>query len=159
MPVITTWSIVSKSWFMCRCTWHHLFQPIPIHFKHNNFSKKVVAHVGLHPSWEEAKNWNWLAFTYIKGTEGNKKQANNTKSLPGQSDLRLLPGDVGSLLRSLHGSVHLLPDLTGPEGDQVLPFAADQDVLFVLPFLFCAIGKRGAAIAMTLVAKPLPLVL
>ena len=102
---------------------------------------------------------NFELFTCVKRTEGNKQQRNNTKSLPGQSDLRLLPGDVGSLLRSLHGSVHLLSDLTGPEGDQVLPFAADQDVLFVLPFLFCAIGKRGAAIAVTLVAKPLPLVL
>lgn len=70
-----------------------------------------------------------------------------------------MPGDICCLLRSLHGSVHLLPDLTGSEGDQVLPLAAHQDVLLVLPFLFCAIRKRGAAIAVPLVAEPLPFVL
>lgn len=93
--------------------------------------------------------------------EGNYKQESQipTRPVPGQSDLCLLSGDVGCFLCSLHGSVHLLSDLTGPEWDQVLPFAAHQDVLFVLPFLFGAIGKRGATVAVALVAEPLPLVL
>lgn len=79
--------------------------------------------------------------------------------LPGQSDLSLLPGNVSCLLCSFHSSVHLLSDLTCPEGDQVLPFAAHQDVLFVLSFFLCAIRKGGAAIAVTFVAKPFPFIL
>lgn len=81
------------------------------------------------------------------------------RSLPGKSDLSLLPGNVGCLLCCLHGSIYLLSDLTGTEGNQVLPFAAHQDVLFVLSFFLCAIRKCGTAIAMTFVAKPLPFVL
>lgn len=75
--------------------------------------------------------------------------------IPGWSNLGLLASNVRCLLRSFHSSVHLLSDLAGPERNQVLPFAADQNVLFVLSFLFGAIGKGGAAIAMTLVAEPL----
>lgn len=79
--------------------------------------------------------------------------------LPGQSNLSLLSGNVCGLLRSLHRSVHLLSYLTGPKRNQVLPFAAHQNVLLVLSFLLCTIRKGGWPIAVTFVAKPLPLVL
>lgn len=82
-----------------------------------------------------------------------------TGVVPGQCNLSLLPGDVSCLLGSLHGAVHLLPDLTGPQRDQVLPLSTHQDVLFVLPFLFGAVRECGTAVTVAFVAKPLPLVL
>lgn len=84
---------------------------------------------------------------------------NTIKLLPWQSNFSLLPGDVGGLLRSFHSSVHLLSDLTGPKGDQVLPLPTNQDVLLVLSFFFRAIWKRGTAVAMALVAEPFPFIL
>uniref|UniRef100_A0A8D3BS46 Microtubule-associated protein 1 light chain 3 beta n=1 Tax=Scophthalmus maximus TaxID=52904 RepID=A0A8D3BS46_SCOMX len=40
-----------------------------------------------------------------------------------------------------------------------LQLNSNQDVLLVLPFLFGAVGERGAAVAVALVAEPLALVL
>lgn len=78
---------------------------------------------------------------------------------PWHGDLRLLLGDVCGLLSSFHSPVHLLSDLTRPQWDQVLAFAAHQHVLLVLSFLLGAVGEGGASVPVPLVSRPLTFVM
>jgi len=80
-------------------------------------------------------------------------------TLPGRRDLRFLLGDGGRPLRRLNGPIHLLTDLAGPQRDEVLPLATDQDVLLVLALLLRAVRESHAAIAVALVVGPFSLVL
>lgn len=116
--------------------------------------------------WLEQCKLEKTTICYLMSQERNRRQKTiethsqtTIKLLPWLGNFSLLPGDVGGLLRSLHSSVHLLSDLTGSKRDQVLPLSTNQDVLFVLPFLFRAIRKCGTAVAMALVAEPFPFVL
>lgn len=88
-----------------------------------------------------------------------RRRVGTGTTLPGCRDLRFLLGDGGCPLGRLDGPIHLLTDLAGPQRDEVLPLAADQDVLLVLALLLGAVGERHAAVAVALVVGPFSLVL